>query len=97
MVKENPKKYWFAKKTYGWGWTPVTWQGWATVVIYVLLVTLFSFMINEEASNLENELIFKSLIPIAVLTALLIYISYKKGEKPGWQWGKKDSSNGENK
>lgn len=26
---------WFRAKRYGWGWRPVTWQGWAVVAVWV--------------------------------------------------------------
>ncbi len=26
---------WFGPKTVGWGWTPVTWQGWALTVVFI--------------------------------------------------------------
>ena len=26
-------------------------------------------------------------LPIIILTIVLIFIAYKKGEKPRWQWG----------
>lgn len=25
-IRDNPHGYWFKRKLYGWGWTPVTWQ-----------------------------------------------------------------------
>ena len=33
------KKPWFGPKIAGWGWTPVSWQGWLATVIFVLLVS----------------------------------------------------------
>jgi len=30
-VRDNPRRYWFKRKLFGWGWTPVTRQGWAVV------------------------------------------------------------------
>ncbi len=88
--KDNPHGYWFRKKLYGWGWTPVTWQGWLVVGVYILCITLFAFTIDENSP--PNELMFTFFLPIALLTAVLIRIAYKKGEKPSWQWGppKKD-------
>ena len=26
---------WFRKKTFGYGWTPCTWQGWAVMVLFI--------------------------------------------------------------
>jgi len=32
-------KYWFPAKRHGWGWGfPVTWQGWAVLVVYLVLI-----------------------------------------------------------
>lgn len=36
--KNIQKKLWFKRKTYGWGWTPVAWQGWLVIVLYVLFI-----------------------------------------------------------
>ncbi|HEV7288327.1 hypothetical protein [Sphingomonas sp.] len=27
--------YWFAPKLFGWGATPVTWQGWLTMLVFI--------------------------------------------------------------
>jgi hypothetical protein len=35
---EEEQKYWFPAKRYGWGWgLPITWQGWLTLVVFILL------------------------------------------------------------
>lgn len=34
----NPIERWFRPKTFGFGWTPVTWEGWAVTLGAVLLV-----------------------------------------------------------
>lgn len=79
---EMKNKIWFKRKKYGFGWYPVSWQGWLTILIWVIL---FVFTI----SYFDHEWL-KNLIIVFILTSLLIYISYKKGEKPGWRWGDKD-------
>lgn len=81
-LQNNPEKYWFKRKLYGWGWTPVSWQGWGTVLGYVLLVILLSLKLSE------TTLVF--FIALFALTGLLLIISYTKGEKPRWQWGESD-------
>jgi hypothetical protein len=83
---DNPKGLWFKRKLFGWGWTPVTWQGWLIVVLYAVLVSLFALTLNEDSP--PREVAFTFLLPIAILTTLLIRICYRKGEKPRWQWGK---------
>ena len=88
-LKDNPKGYWFKRKLYGWGWVPAKWQGWCVILLYILLI-LSLVLTREEAipgnpDSGSNFLTFA--LPIIVLTALLIIIAYKKGEKPRWQWG----------
>lgn len=88
-IKDNPEGHWFKRKLYGWGWTPVKWQGWLVILIYVALISTIAFMREESIpgnpDSGSNFLIFA--LPIILLTALLIFICYKKGEKPRWQWG----------
>jgi hypothetical protein len=79
------KKIWFKAKTYGWGWCPCTWEGWAIIVGYLII---FAILATIFETNIERFWL-PYLISVFLLTALLIYISYKKGEKPGWRWGNK--------
>lgn len=85
------QKLWFKRKLYGWGWTPVTWQGWFIVLGYIILVVTFVLMREKDISGNpdsgSNFLVFG--LPIFVLTIILLFICYKKGEKPRWQWGKR--------
>ena len=75
--RQSNKKIWFRAKNYGWGWYPVTWEGWSVLIIFVILEIFF----------IMNVFFF---VPGTVLSILaLIFICYKTGEKPGWRWGKK--------
>jgi hypothetical protein len=88
-LKDNPRGYWFKAKLYGWGWTPAKWQGWLVIIAYVgLILTLVISREKDIPGNPDsgsNFLIFG--LPIILLTVLLIFVCYKKGEKPRWQWG----------
>ncbi len=86
-AKDNPKHLWFKRKLYGWGWTPVTWQGWLITILYVGLVAVFSLTTNENSSDREKMFTFG--LPVVLLTVTFIRIAYLKGEKPKWQWGRK--------
>jgi len=83
-LNDNPNNYWFKAKIYWWWWTPVKWQGWLVIFTYVLLLIIFSLEIKKYSTINEVSLYF--LTPILLLTFLLIYICYKTGEKPRWQW-----------
>jgi len=78
-------KLWFKRKTYGWGWTPTTKEGWFVIFIYIILVLLFACTIDKNSP--AKEVIFTGILPITLLTVTLIRICYKKGEKPKWSWG----------
>ncbi|MDX9913654.1 MAG: hypothetical protein RBS77_03680 [Candidatus Moranbacteria bacterium] len=84
-LKDNPKGYWFKAKLFGWGWTPVTWQGWLITLIYVALLILFALTIDE--NSLDREVLFTFVLPVVLLTITFIRVAYKKGEKPRWNWG----------
>jgi hypothetical protein len=88
-LKDNPQGFWFKRKLFGWGWTPVKWQGWAVVLVYVMLI--LALALSREKSvpgNPDSGSNFVTFaLPIIVLTILFIVIAYKKGEKPRFQWG----------
>lgn len=83
-IKDNPEGYWFKAKLYGWGWTPAKWQGWLVILAYVIL--LLTLVISREKDIPGNpdsgSNFFTFALPIILLTAILIFICYKKGEKP---------------
>lgn len=76
---KEKKEIWFKAKCYGWGWYPCTWQGWLVLLIWFVL-----FLFSVEKMDHEG---LKNLIVIIILTIILIWISWKKGERPGWRWG----------
>jgi len=86
---EQSPKLWFKRKQYGWGWTPVSWQGWLVTALYIALVVGLGIAVENASSRREVLLFF--VLPTLVLTTTLIRIAYKKGERPHWQWGKKPS------
>ena len=97
-LKDNPKGYWFKRKLYGWGWTPVKWQGWAVILgaVAVIIWNGINFAKAVKAGGSQNPtdaMLIWFFIRTAVIVAVLIMICYKKGEKPRWQWGipKKDN------
>lgn len=88
-LQDNPQHYWFKRKIWGWGWVPVTWQGWLTTFLYIAFVFII-VLSREEAvagdpDSGSNFLTFG--LPLIALTIFFIFILYKKGEKPKWQWG----------
>lgn len=84
-VKSLMDKYWFKKRSYGWGWTPSTWQGWLVTLVYIaLLVGIFIWIDNN--SHSVSDTLYGVFIPFVALTSVMMVVSYWKGEKPRWSW-----------
>jgi hypothetical protein len=82
MTNDKPQ-YWFPAKRYGWGWgLPATWQGWAVMIAWLLIVVPLSPYLA-----LRSWIAF--VLFMATMVALLLAITYAKGEPPRWRWGEK--------
>lgn len=79
-------RYWFIRKTYGYGWTPATWEGWLVLTLYVVASVLTYLIVYPRADSAQNIVLW-FVLPFVCYTALLLLTAYKKGEKPRWQWG----------
>ncbi len=85
MKGKDLKEVWFPTKKYGFGWgLPVKWQGWVVLLVYIFLIIIGSIMLL----TFHNGMIY-FLVYVLILTLLLIYICWKKGERPRWRWGDK--------
>ncbi|MEI6843545.1 MAG: hypothetical protein WCK48_03530 [bacterium] len=81
------KKLWFRAKTFGWGWYPVTWQGWFVILLYLVSVLQTALQIKNHLTS-TSDFLQNYMLPIAISTTFLIIICYATGEKPEWRWGK---------
>jgi len=75
-------KLWFKSKSFGWGWTPYSIEGWLVTISFILAILYISIKYAK-----TNKALF--IAYFISLIALLIFIAYKKGEKPRWRWGNK--------
>jgi hypothetical protein len=84
-MKEN---YWFRAHRYGYGWSPSSWQGWIVIIAYLIANIYF---IAQAIMQFQSEVdIFMNIVPkVFIFSALLIIITYLKGEPVAWRWGKK--------
>jgi hypothetical protein len=80
------KKLWFRAKMYGWGWYPISWQGWVVLLIYV--VAMIKIVTSLAPQHSGSDALFALAIRVVPLTILLLIICYAKGERPRWHWGK---------
>lgn len=85
-LKDNPEGYWFKRKLYGYGWTPVKWQGLAVILIFIAFIVWNGFNLSKVTEPTQNMLTWFYIKTTAAI-AILFIICYAKGEKPRWQWG----------
>lgn len=81
------QKLWFKAKDYGWGWYPVTWQGWVATLVYILLLVGGITKIQENSSI--KDVFVDFLIPFILSSTLFFMLAWKTGERPTWRWGTK--------
>jgi len=48
-VRQLTKTAWFGPKRIGWGFRPVTWQGWSLIVVLVALFTVARYALHTNA------------------------------------------------
>jgi hypothetical protein len=76
-------EYWFPAKRYGWGWgLPVRWQGWATLLAYIVSLSAVAFRFRPAGRPLAFALM------VVLLTVAFVAVCWLKGEPPRWRWGK---------
>lgn len=89
--RKTNRKFWMKRRRYGWGWIPVTWQGWAVVVLQGgIVISAALFLPTKPAQPTSAQLTkFWIIVGFAIIT--LIIISVGTGPTPHWRWGKKDT------
>lgn len=80
------RKQWFRAKKYGYGWYPITWQGWAVVALYAYAVTTQAVALDAQAHSV-SDVLFKFLPHFYILTVFMIIIGSAMGEPARWRWG----------
>ena len=83
------RRLWFKAKTYGWGWTPATWEGWAVTIADLAAVLGWTmYVATHPALAARPDFVWLLLLPIVALATLLMIVCWLKGERPRWRWGK---------
>ncbi len=74
--------YWFAPRMFGWGATPVTWQGWLATLIFAGL--LFGVVYATPGTYI------KLVAATPIVLAFLLLLARKTEGGLHWQWGPRD-------
>lgn len=70
------KAWWFKRRRYGWGWYPVSVEGWLVTVAYLIGVVALGLLSPSWRFG-----------GIAVSTVALLWVCFIKGPAPRWRWG----------
>jgi hypothetical protein len=82
-------EYWFRPKRYGYGATPVTWQGWVLTVVPGLIVVALVVIAAGGLTSIVSFLVWT--IVAIVVTAVTTVVSYQKTDGEWrWRWGSDD-------
>jgi len=76
-------RYWFRQKTFGYGATPNTWEGWTLTVIICLC--LFGVVLLGPVIRDNTIRALWMVLGIAVTVGVFIFIAYRTTEG-GWRW-----------
>ncbi len=87
LISERPKRFWFKSKFWGYGWTPVSWQGWVVTLMGALLL-VGVFLCADRLSHSVSDTFLTTVPYSSLVLATLIAICIKTGEEAKWRWGK---------
>ena len=82
------ERYWFRPKSFGYGATPVTWEGWL-LTLGSMAVTMGSILVATitEVNNWPDRRVYQVVCLIVVATTMLatIIVSRRKTSED-WRW-----------
>jgi glycerol uptake facilitator-like aquaporin len=84
-------QFWFKPRTFGYGATPSTWEGWAAVAVYVVVLVgcIVGITVRSESFALDAA----SIATIVVATVVMIAVSVQKTDGAwGWNAGTKQNA-----
>ncbi len=88
---QQTKKYWFRPKRYGYGFEPISWEGWLVTFLFILAILgwgKFIGFFSPEGDGEKGVLEFLLGIGALIFVFFQIAIPRCKGELK-WNWGLK--------
>jgi hypothetical protein len=84
-------RYWFRQKSFGYGATPNTWQGWLFMIAAAVLISAIIIAADFMRDNAMRLLLILVGLPLILLPTLLIGRAKTEG---GWRWRWRQSNDG---
>ena len=76
-------EYWFRPKRYGYGATPITWQGWAVTLGTVAAMVAVSLFLRLTERNYWALAV---MVGFDVLAIVFLFIVARRKTEGGWGW-----------
>ena len=80
--------YWFKPREYGYGATPIAWQGWALTIATMVAVVMSSLVVPVLANGAAWAL-SALVIDVLAIAALIIVSRQKTDGEWRWRWGQR--------
>jgi hypothetical protein len=77
-------KYWFRKRRgiksrdAGWGWVPITWEGWLTLIVLIILIGIVGFVMGVFSDEVSIANVQLFLLVSGILVFFASVVSWKK-------------------
>jgi hypothetical protein len=79
-------QYWFKPKRYGYGATPVTWEGWAVTLAAIVVVVAATLRLTTLSAVDLSFWLIVAIDAVAIVTLLIVSRRKTEGEWR-WRWG----------
>ena len=79
-------EYWFRPKTYGYGATPTTWQGWAVIGAAVIVIAAAALLILGYGAHSPSGYIAFFAVEALVIATLWMVCRRKTDGEWRWRW-----------
>jgi uncharacterized membrane protein HdeD (DUF308 family) len=79
--------YWFRPKSYGYGATPNTWQGWAVIAVALIVMVVAALLILPHRTQSPAALVVFLGVEAVVIAALWVICRRKTEGEWRWRWG----------
>lgn len=86
---KSDRTYWFATKRFGIGYSPSSWQGWALVAVYGVLMLRVPRLLHHDSHA--------RVVTMIALTVVFLGVAFRRPKPPGhsalWRpFGHKDNT-----
>jgi hypothetical protein len=81
-------RYWFRPKEYGYGATPVTWEGWAfTLLVTALVAAASGYVFGGGVVPSAMAIVVWAMVVAAIVVGAVPVVKSKTEGSWRWRWG----------